>query len=125
MFAWMHSCHGHIFQEGEWLNSQRFIEIFLLYILFNKLIINRFAINIRGTEEHSGCEVVFVIDDVHVVESNVFLFGFGLVVALENDHLITVRCLNHLLFAFCCAADSTAADGFLVNQVLLLVVKVL
>ena len=122
MFTWMHSSHRDIFQERERLNSQCFIQIFLLNILFDKLIINNFSINISSTEEHSWCEVIFIIDDIHIVEPNIFLFGFGLCMALKDNHFITIWCLNNLLFAFCVCANSTATDCFFINKVLFLIV---
>lgn len=90
MFTRMYSSHGDILEEWEGFYGECFIEILFLYVLFDEFVIDGLTVNISGTEEHSGCEVVFVIDDIHVVESNVFLFGFGLLVALKHNHLVTV-----------------------------------
>lgn len=71
MLTRMHRRHRHPLNKRKRLNSQRLIQILLLYILLNQLIINRLPINILRTEEHPRRKVVLVIDDIHVVESNI------------------------------------------------------
>jgi hypothetical protein len=125
MFAGMDCGHGNILKKGEWFYCKGLIEVFSLNILFDKLVIDRFSINIGSTEEHSGRKVVLVIDDVHIVETDVLLGALFFLMSLENDDLVTVGCLYDLLLALHTGTDSLLAESLLVYQVLFLFVKVL
>lgn len=125
MLARMDGCHWDVFQEGEGLNGEGLIKILFLDILFNELIVNGFSINISGTEEHSGGEVVLIIDDVHIVEPNVLFGGLLFLVPLKYNHLITIWSFNDLLLAFYGCPDSLLAQSLLINEVLLLLVQIL
>ena len=78
VFARMHSGHRYVFEEGERLNGECFVEVLFLYVLFDELIVNWFAVDVCRTEKHSGGEVILVIDDVHCVEPDILFFEFFL-----------------------------------------------
>ena len=124
MLTWMYSGHWDIFQEWERLNGQSFVQILLLNVLFDELVIDGFPFNVGSTEEHSGSKVILIVDDVHGVKSDIFLFYFFFLVPMQYNNFITFLCGHGFFIATKCVADSFFADGFDMNEVLFLLVEI-
>lgn len=78
VFAWVHSGHRYVFEEGEGLNGECFVKVLFLYVLFDELIVNGFAIDVCRTEKHPGGEIILIVDNVHGIESDILFFDFFL-----------------------------------------------
>lgn len=72
----MHSGHHSVVHERELFYCKRLVQILLLDVLLDVLIADWLPVEVSGTEKHPGRVVVLVVDDVHGVVPEVFLFGF-------------------------------------------------
>lgn len=124
VFAWMHCCHWYVLKEWKRLNSQSFVEILFLDVLFDQLIIDWFSLNVSSTEKHSGSKVVFIINDVHCIKPNILLFQIFFLFTVQDYNFISIFCLDCLLISSNCGTNSLFAHGFFMNQVLFLFIEI-
>lgn len=124
VLAGMNCCHINVLQELELFYCESLVQILFLNILLDQFVIDRFLFVIYCTEEHSWGKIILIVDDIHIIVTNIFFIGlFFLVISLQDDHFVTVRCLNRLLRrSLDSVFDSFFANGSFVNQVLFLLV---
>jgi hypothetical protein len=97
MFAWMNSGHKCIFHKWKLLNSESFIQILSLNILFNIFVVDRLPTEVSGAEKHSGSVVVLVIDYVHCVVAEILLFHLILLLFCRVEYYYLLPILSYYL----------------------------
>lgn len=99
--AGVHCGHGKVLDEGEFLDRQGFVQVLALNVFADGVIADGGSVVFDGAEVHPGSVVVLVIDDVHVVVSEILLVLFlelGLA-SLKDDDLV-LALFHELLFDF-------------------------
>jgi hypothetical protein len=95
-----------------------------LNVLLDELVVDGFTLHVSGTEEHSGREVVLVVNDVHCVKTDVFLLNLFFFMSVQYNNFITLFGGHGFLITVKGVADSFFADRFHMDEVLFLLVEV-
>lgn len=127
VLARMDCWHGQVIDERERLHGECLIQVLLLDVLLDQLVLDRLPLNISGREEHPGGVVVFVIDDVHFIVPGVLFLLLLLLDQGRMEHYYFLSLLSLYLFLLSTwkNSNSSPAEGFFQNQILLLLIQVL
>ncbi len=128
VLAGVHSGQNGAFNEWEIFHGEGLVQILFLDVLLDVLVGNWFAIDVGGAEEHSGGVVVFVVDDVHGVVSELVLIFFLLLCLLRSmQYYNFISFLGFSLFlrARWKSPYSLLAQGFREQQILFVLFEIL
>lgn len=91
-------------------------------VLFDEFVVDGFSFHVCGTEEHSGCKVVLVVNDVHGVESDVLLLNLFFLMSVQYNDFVAFIGGHSFFITAKSIADSFLANGLDMDEVLFLFV---
>ena len=93
-------------------------------VLLDELVVDGFTLHVSGTEEHSGCKVVLVVNDVHCIKTDIFLLNLFFFMSVQYNNFIALFGCHGFFITAKSVADSLFADSFYMDEVLFLLVEV-